>query len=229
MMAQARAKYAANPDEVRRIRVDARAKLPKPLPPTPEELDCNERSDRAISQSQQMLDEARAQFAAPPSAFLPAELAPPEIAEQEAAERWTQGYELADRTTDRMLQRNDGLFNDVMGLIDDFKESGIPIPDDVEVPSPPSTPTLQQLNVPQQVKEWITDSKAPLQKAHGQHANTARPSILASSQARHAAVPELTKLAATGKSVRSVETDGKQVPNLVARHDGPDSPQTSLK
>ena len=128
-----------------------------------------------------------------------------------------------------MLQKNQTLFDDVMGLIDGFEQNGIPIPGDVEVPSPPPTPTLQELNVPQQVKDWITDSKAPSQKAHNRQADAARPSLLTGNSARPAVAPELTRITATKKTVRSVETDGVDVPNLVPRYDGHGPSSRSLK
>jgi len=121
MMAQARATYAANPQLVADIRARAVAKLPKPLPPTPEDLDFNERLDRAIAKSSGLIEEARAQLAAPVSAFLPAELIPDELAENQAAEEWARGCELADQTTTRTLQNNQKLFEDVMGLLMSLK------------------------------------------------------------------------------------------------------------
>lgn len=161
MMIQARAKYAANPALVSKIRADATSKAPKLLPPTPESLDFDERVDRAIAKSCGLLAEAQAQLNAPVSDFLPAELTPSELAEQADAEKWAEGSQLADRTTDRMLEGSQALLDEVMGLTDELQDSGIDVPGDATLPSPPSTPALEWLNVPQQVKTWVSESKKP--------------------------------------------------------------------
>lgn len=76
MMSQARAQYAANPSLASATRASAVAALPKPRLPIPQELDVSERLDRAISKCSQLLDQARAQLAAPVSDLLPSKLTP---------------------------------------------------------------------------------------------------------------------------------------------------------
>ncbi|TKA79208.1 hypothetical protein B0A55_03954 [Friedmanniomyces simplex] len=138
-MAAARAKYAADPALTVKIRAEAIAKLPIPLPLTPESLDFNERLDRATVKSSALIAEAQAQLAAPVSDFLPGELTPSEVAEQKRAETWMQGYKLANETTDRILESNQKLFEDVMGAIAQMQADGIPVPNDYALPPPPDT------------------------------------------------------------------------------------------
>lgn len=68
---------------------------------------------------------------------------------------------LADRAIDRMLGQNQTLFNLVSGLIDEVEQGAVQVPADIDVPSPPPSPALSQLEVPQRVRDWIADSKLP--------------------------------------------------------------------
>ena len=170
-MTHARAVYAADPSRVSSIRAEALASLPKPLPPSPEELDFSERVDRAVVQSMSMLVQAEEQLAAPISAFLPSEQTASELADKSAEQAWHQKYELVDGYTDRMLEKSQELFADVMLLIDGHEQSDVPLPDDTELPTPPPSPLLLQLNVPGGVKTWVAASqkatRASLRKADG--------------------------------------------------------------
>ncbi len=158
MMATARAKFAADPSLTSKIRADAIAKLPTALPPTSATLDFNERLDRAITKSSDLIAEAQAQLAAPVSDFLPTELTPAEIAEQKEAEIWTQGYKLAKERNDRLVGDSQELFEDVMGTIDQMQADGIPIPEDCVLPSLPSTPRAETPPMP---GAWFADGEMP--------------------------------------------------------------------
>jgi len=118
MMAAARAKYAANPALLATIRADAVVKLAKALPPAPETLEFNERVDRGIALSSDLVAEAQAQLAAPVSAFLPAELTPSELAELPDAENWMHEHWPAEATVDRMMANSQALYEQLMGQID---------------------------------------------------------------------------------------------------------------
>ncbi|KAK0768953.1 hypothetical protein LTR59_017320 [Friedmanniomyces endolithicus] len=158
MMATARAKFAADPSLTSKIRADAIAKLPTALPPTSATLDFNERLDRAITKSSDIIAEAQAQLAAPVSDFLPTELTPAEIAEQKEAKIWTQGYKLAKERNDRLVGDSQELFEDVMGTIDQMQADGIPIPEDCVLPSLPSTPRAETPPMP---GAWFADGEMP--------------------------------------------------------------------
>ncbi|KAK1812749.1 hypothetical protein LTR12_012843 [Friedmanniomyces endolithicus] len=158
MMAAARAKYSADPTLTSKIRADAIAKLPTSLPTTPATLDLNERLDRVIAKSGDLIAEAQAQLAAPVSDFLPPELTPAEVAEQKEAEMWMQGYKRAEERNDRLLGKSQKLFEDVMGTIDQMQAEGIPIPQDCVLPSPPPTPRVESPPMP---GAWFADRETP--------------------------------------------------------------------
>ncbi|RMY64411.1 hypothetical protein D0863_09836 [Hortaea werneckii] len=155
------AKYAQNPSAIAAIRTAAIAKLAKPLSPTPENLDMMERTDVAIAKSTQLIEEAKAQLARPVSAYLPAQLTAEEQAEKDAADQWQKGCDHANATIDRMMAKNQDLFQDVMDSIAEVEKAGIPLPEDLRVPSPPPTSTVAEIAaVPEAVKQYIEKSKA---------------------------------------------------------------------
>ncbi|KAK0314402.1 hypothetical protein LTR01_001225 [Friedmanniomyces endolithicus] len=158
MMAAARAKYAADPALSSKIRADAIFKLPTSLPPTPTAEDFDVRLDRAIAKSSDFIVEAQAQLAAPVSGFLPTELIAAEIAEQKEAEMWMQGYKRANKRNDRLLEKSQKLFEDVMGTVDQMQTDGIPIPEDCVAPSPPPRPRVESLPMP---GAWFADRETP--------------------------------------------------------------------
>ncbi|KAK5122070.1 hypothetical protein LTR85_004316 [Meristemomyces frigidus] len=216
LMAQSRAKYAANPELVAQLASDAVAKLQKPLPPTPEVLDFNERLDRAVAGSSQLLEELRAQLAALISEFLPAELTLSEVDDKEAAESWADGYRMAAHNIERMLAKNQTLFDEIIKLIDELAQ----VPSDVEVLSMPRTPTLEELNVPRQVRKWTADSKAPIARS--------RTSNDVETDEGHASVDALkqqidgisARLMKARKLADSTERGKAKVPDLIALYDG---------
>ncbi|KAK4539499.1 hypothetical protein LTR36_010897 [Oleoguttula mirabilis] len=221
-MAQARAKYAANPKLVAQIRANALARLAKPLPLTPEDFDFTERVDCAISSSSRLLDQARAQLAAPNSDFLPAELTPDEVAEREAVKKWEEGRRLAEGATDSMFERNQTLFDDVIGLTAAIEQAGLPMPSDIKIAPPPPTPTLEHLNVPQQVKAWIAEAVAasnkPLVKSQAPITET-DPSIAALQQRINVVSARLAKARNDGDYAERRASKAR-VPGLVALYDG---------
>jgi len=159
-MAEARAKYFCHPELTEKVLTSC--KLPPPSRiPTPEQMEYNERLDSAIVKSETLLAQARAQLAAPVSDFLPTELTGAELVEKEDAERWMAGYRFTDKLTDTMLAKNQRLYEEVMGLIDECEADGATIPDDIEVPPAPPTPTLAELKVPQEAKDWMAQSHEP--------------------------------------------------------------------
>ena len=161
MMAISYAKYAQNPSAFATIRATAIAKLAKPLSPTPENLDMTERTDVAIAKSTQLIEEAKAQLAKPISDYLPAQLTAEEQAEKDAADEWQKGCDHANATIDRMMAKNQELFQEVMDSIAEVEKAGILLPDDVRVPSPPSISTVTEIPaVPEAVKSYIEKSKA---------------------------------------------------------------------
>ncbi|KAI7314106.1 hypothetical protein KC315_g11473 [Hortaea werneckii] len=161
MMNISYAKYAQNPSAIAAIRTTAIAKLAKPLSPTPDNLDMMERTDVAIAKSTQLIEEAKAQLARPVSAYLPAQLTAEEQAEKDAADQWQKGCDHANATIDRMMAKNQDLFQDVMDSIAEVEKAGIPLSDDVRVPSPPPTSTVAEIAaVPEAVKQYIEKSKA---------------------------------------------------------------------
>ncbi|KAK5706439.1 hypothetical protein LTR97_001427 [Elasticomyces elasticus] len=148
MMAAARAKYAANPALVAKIRADTVTTLPNPLPPTPEALDFSERVDRAIAKPTSLIAGTQAQLTAPVSAFLPAELTPEDVEEQEKAEVWMQNYRRTDERIDCMLANNQKLFDDVMSTFDQMQADPMVVPHDRTVSTAVSVPPKKDRKVP---------------------------------------------------------------------------------
>lgn len=159
-MAGARAKYFCHHELTAKVLTGGILPSLPPVP-TPGWMAYNERLDTAIARSEHIITQAEAHLAAPGSEFLPTELTLSELAEKADAERWIGGYRLADHTTDDMLDRNQRLSEDVVSLVDECEESDVPIPEDVKVPPLPPTPTLEELNVPEGVKDWIEETRAP--------------------------------------------------------------------
>ncbi|KAI6798827.1 hypothetical protein KC332_g14630 [Hortaea werneckii] len=161
MMAIPYTKYAQNPSAIATIRATAIAKLAKPLSPTPENLGMMERTDIAIAKSTQLIEEAEAQLAKPVSDYLPAQLTAEEQAEKDAADEWQKGCDHANATIDRMMTKNQDLFQEVMDSIAEVEKAGFLLPDDVRVPSPPSISRVAEIPaVPEAVKSYIEKSKA---------------------------------------------------------------------
>ena len=161
MMAISYAKYAQNPSAIAAIRNAAIAKVTMPLSPTPENLDMMERTDFAIPKSTQLIDEAKAQLAKPVSAYLPAQLTAEEQTEEDAADQWQKGCDHANATIDRMMAKNQDLFQDVMDSIAEVEKAGILLPEDLRVPSPPPTSNVAEIAaVPEAEKLYIQRSKA---------------------------------------------------------------------
>ncbi|GAB1742200.1 hypothetical protein NU219Hw_g7761t1 [Hortaea werneckii] len=159
MMDISYAKYARNPSAIAAIRTAAIANVAKPL--TPGNSDMMERTDVAIAKSTQLIEEAKAQLAKPVSAYLPAQLTAEEQAEKDAADQWQKGCDHANATIDRMMAKNQDLFEDVMDSIAKVEKAGIPLPEDLRVPSPPPTSTAAEIAaVPEAVKLYIEKSKA---------------------------------------------------------------------
>lgn len=145
---QARENYAAHPELLPKIELPADIQ---------EMADFDARLDAALEKSAKLLDEAKAQLAAP--CVAPDELTAEEIAELERKREWDRRYAEADAFNDAWLARNENLFNEVMGLIDECEAKGTVIPDDVVVPEPPPTPTLEGMKAPESIAAWIRDSK----------------------------------------------------------------------
>lgn len=148
-MDKARQKYKSQPQLVEPIRLPAKI-------PTPEELDVDERLDRAIALSNQLLQEATEQLAKP--CVPPAELTPSEQAETENAIAWTRGYDITNRTNDQWLDRNERHYHEVVETIEEMRSSNIPIPTDFDITAEPKTPSIDQLNVPDHAKHWLKGS-----------------------------------------------------------------------
>lgn len=119
-------------------------------------IDFNSRLDAAIDKSSALLAEAKSQLAAP--CVAPDELTPEEIAELEREAEWDRTYAKAAAINDARLTRNDDLFHEVMGLIDECEDNGIPIPHDLTVPDAPDV-SLDDLAIPDDIKTWIRESK----------------------------------------------------------------------
>ena len=155
-MARARAKYAAHPE------LRPHTGLPaKTL--TADDIDFNNRLDSAVALSETLLYEARIQLGAPRVA--PRELTPAEEAEKAAAEAWSRGHAAADALTTKMLDENERLFQEVMASAEKCQAKGVPLPDNVRVPSPPQSPKIEWLKgVPMEVKNWTKDSKKPFRE-----------------------------------------------------------------
>lgn len=105
----------------------SRAKNRSPLPLTPEQLDFDDRVEAAIAKSSALIAEAKAQLAAPI-------VAPEELTEEEEEEvrrnrAWDLQYQQKNQAVDEAMARNQALFENVMGTIDDMEAKGIPIPD----------------------------------------------------------------------------------------------------
>ncbi|KAK4505736.1 hypothetical protein PRZ48_003701 [Zasmidium cellare] len=146
---EARQKYKTQPQLVEPVRLPAKI-------PTPEELDVDERLDRALAISNQLLQDATEQQAK--RCVAPAELAPSEQAEKNNAEAWTRSYEIANRTNDHWTQHNECHDGEVMDILGDLETRNSPIPANLEAPIEPKTPTIDQLSVPDQSKHWLKGS-----------------------------------------------------------------------
>ncbi|KAI7500233.1 hypothetical protein KC367_g3801 [Hortaea werneckii] len=161
MMNMSYAKYAQNPSAIAAIHAITIAKLAKPLSQTPENPDMMECTDVAIVKSTKLMEEAKAQLAKPVSAYLPAQLTAEEQAEKDAADQWQKGCDHANATIDRMMAKNQELFQDVMDSIAEVGKAAILLPEDVRVPPPPPTSTVAEIAaVPEAVKVHIEKSKA---------------------------------------------------------------------
>lgn len=148
-MDRARLKYKTQPQLVEPVRLPAKI-------PTPEELDVDERLDRALAVSNQLLQEATEQVAK--TCVAPDELTPSEKAEKNNAEAWTRGYEITNCTKDLWLQHNECHHQEDMDIIDDMEVGNVPIPADLDIPAEPKTPSIDQLNIPDQAKYWLKGS-----------------------------------------------------------------------
>ena len=151
-MNKARAKYAAHPELL------ASTSMPDALASTARETEFKQRLNLASAESEDLLYDARIQLGAPCS--IPDDLTPEEQAEQEAHDKWMEGYWKSTKLTDQMLDQNQSLFQEVIETIDDCEAEDAALLDYVRVPSPPPSPKLAWLkNVPNDVKAWVNDSK----------------------------------------------------------------------
>lgn len=133
----------------------ARAKLPAYSDPTPEDMDFHERLDKANSKTLELIEEAKRALASTPADHLPKELTEAEKAEQDAAAKWMEGYKLADKWTDTVLERSERLFQEVIGMMDEVDLT------DVEYPPDVPEPTIDQVDMPPEVRAWVERSKQP--------------------------------------------------------------------
>ncbi|KAI7234484.1 hypothetical protein KC330_g4819 [Hortaea werneckii] len=231
MMDISYAKYAQNPSAIAAIRAAAIAKLGKPLSPTPENLDMMERPDVAIAKSTQLIEEAKAQLAKPVSAYLPAQLTAEEQAEKDAADQWQKGCDHANATIDRVMAKNQDLFQDVMDSIAEVEKAGISLPEDLRVPAPPPTSTVAEIAaVPEAVKLYIEKSKASASNDGLEAAETSSFYLEMKEQLDHAqtVIRKTAKSAEHGlerahtaiqKIAKPVEQSQTPVSKLVARFD----------
>lgn len=148
-MDKARQKYKAQPQLVESVRLPVKI-------PTPEELDLDERLDRAVLLSNHLLQEATEQLGK--LCVVPAELTPSEQAEKENAVAWTRGYDIANRTIGQWLDHNDCHYQGFVETVDEMQSGNIPIPTDVDIPVEPKTPSINQLHVPDHAKHWLKGS-----------------------------------------------------------------------
>jgi hypothetical protein len=158
MMAEASHKYTSDPQQVAVTRTDATAKLPRPLPPTPEDLDLAERTDSAVSKTERLIREAKAQLAKPVSDYLPKQLTAAEVAEKREAENWREGLEASQAAVGDVFVKNEALLEDVMDLISELEEGRIPV-QGIVLPTPPSVPPRYTIQVPIEVGDWLQDSR----------------------------------------------------------------------
>ncbi|KAI7281010.1 hypothetical protein KC345_g4417 [Hortaea werneckii] len=228
MMAMSYAKYAQNPSAIATIRATAIAKLAKPLSPTPENPDMMERTDVAIAKSTQLIEEAKAQLAKPVSDYLPTQLTAEEQAEKDGADEWQKGCNDANATIDRMMAKNQDLFEEV---ITEVEKAGILLPEDVRVPPPPPISTVAEIPaVPEAVKSYIEKSKASASSSDPEKAEDTSFYLEMKEQLDHAqaVIRTTAKSAAKGleqahtaiqKIAKPVEQSQTPVSKLVARFD----------
>ncbi|KAF7195734.1 hypothetical protein HII31_03052 [Pseudocercospora fuligena] len=143
LMEQARKKYA--------LKAASNA-MPMSAIPTPENLDIDERTDAAIAVSEDLISEAQAQLNT--SSFRPLELTPAENAENTTANSWQHGYDTASNRGQKLVEYNEKLFNVTMRLISELQTAGLPIPADLDMPSP-VTPTVGELDIPLNTHLWL--------------------------------------------------------------------------
>ncbi|KAK4554375.1 hypothetical protein LTR86_008583 [Recurvomyces mirabilis] len=151
MMAEARRKYS-DPIQMAVIRADVATHLSKQMPPTPEQLDHNERLDSTHTRSNALLTEALAAINTPVKAYLPKDLTPTEKAEKLEADAWYAGYKKTNAYTDSLLDRSNVLLFDVMSSIDVLDKHGYQLPNPSALKIRPQTPNVEWLKKPREVK-----------------------------------------------------------------------------
>ncbi|EME86165.1 uncharacterized protein MYCFIDRAFT_171961 [Pseudocercospora fijiensis CIRAD86] len=143
LMEQARRKYKLKA---------ASSAVPMPAIPTPENLDTDERTDAAIAVSEDLITEAHAHLNT--FRFRPLELTPAENAEHTNANSWQHAYDTASRYSQKLAKDNDKLSEIAMRLINELQTAGLPVPADIEIPSP-ITPTTRELDIPLNTHLWL--------------------------------------------------------------------------
>ncbi|GAB7331197.1 hypothetical protein MBLNU13_g02666t2 [Cladosporium sp. NU13] len=104
----------------------SRAKKQAPLPLTPKRLDFDKRVEAAIAKSSALIAEAKAQLATP-------KVAPEELTEEEEEEArrnkvWDLQYQQKKQAIEEAMERNQALFENVMGTIDGMEAKWMPMP-----------------------------------------------------------------------------------------------------
>ncbi|KAK3680113.1 hypothetical protein LTR78_000490 [Recurvomyces mirabilis] len=154
MMAEARRKYS-DPIQMAAIRADVATHLSKQMPPTPEQLDHNERLDSARSRSNALLTGALAAINTPVKAHLPKDLTPTEKAEKLEADAWYAGYKKTNAYTDSLLDRSNDLLFDVVSSIDVLDKHGYRLPNASVLNTRLQTSNIEWLKKPREVKAWL--------------------------------------------------------------------------
>lgn len=122
------------------------------LIPTPEDLDYYERMDAAVAVSECLISGAQKRLAAP--VFTPLELTPAENAENASTKAWQHGYDVGNKLNEKLLKDNDKLFDATLRMIEELNINRLPVPADLDLPSPIVIPT-SQLDIPLNTHLWL--------------------------------------------------------------------------
>jgi hypothetical protein len=144
--AKAQAKFRARPE------LDETVQLEGETLGLVEEKVFDYRLGQATETSTVLLQGSRKELAK--ACIAPSELTPSEMAEMANAEAWIEGYRETDQINSKLLDSNQQLYEDVLPSIDDSETRGVGI-SNVEVPSSPSAPSIQDLHISQVSKDWF--------------------------------------------------------------------------
>lgn len=125
----------------------------------------NDRLNVAIAKSIDLLNEASAQLEAPFTAFTPDELTSEELATKHRDDGWEFLNAKATEFNDVELSLNDELYEEVNELLDELNIGERTVPMDVEGLPRPLTPTNEEMGVPSDIANWISESREAGEKA----------------------------------------------------------------